>query len=105
TATKLAGEMYCSSYASLYGLETTIARFGIPYGPRARPATVLATFVSRALAGEAITIAGDGLQSRRFVYVEDLATESSRRSPPGRAVGSTTSSGAKARPSVRSRRR
>jgi UDP-glucose 4-epimerase len=73
TATKLAGEMYCSSYASLYGLEPTIARFGIPYGPRARPATVLATFVSRALAGEAITIAGDGQQSRRFVYVEDLA--------------------------------
>jgi UDP-glucose 4-epimerase len=73
TATKLAGEMYCSSYTSLYGLETTIARFGIPYGPRARPATVLATFVSRALAGETITIAGDGLQSRRFVYVEDLA--------------------------------
>jgi UDP-glucose 4-epimerase len=73
TATKLAGEMYCSSYASLYGLETTIVRFGIPYGPRARPATVLATFVSRALAGEPIVIAGDGLQSRRFVYVEDLA--------------------------------
>jgi UDP-glucose 4-epimerase len=73
TATKLAGEMYCASYASLYGLETTIVRLGIPYGPRARPATVLATFVSRALAGEPIVIAGDGLQSRRFVYVEDLA--------------------------------
>jgi UDP-glucose 4-epimerase len=73
TATKLAGEMYCSSYTSLYGLETTILRFGIPYGPRARPATVLATFVARARAGEPIVIAGDGLQSRRFVYVQDLA--------------------------------
>ena len=73
TATKLAGEMYCSSFGELYGLETTIARFGIPYGPRARPATVLAAFVARALAGEPITIAGDGTQSRRFVYVEDLA--------------------------------
>ena len=36
TATKLAGEMYCRSYAELYGLEFTILRFGIPYGPRAR---------------------------------------------------------------------
>jgi UDP-glucose 4-epimerase len=73
TATKLAGEMYCSSFAELYGLGTTIARFGIPYGPRARPATVLAAFVAKALADEPITIAGDGTQSRRFVYVEDLA--------------------------------
>ena len=46
TATKLAGEMYCSSFGGLYGLDTTIARFGIPYGPRARPATVLAAFVA-----------------------------------------------------------
>lgn len=73
TATKLAGEMYCSSYGALYGMDTTIARFGIPYGPRARPATVLAAFVARALADEPITIAGDGTQSRRFIYVEDLA--------------------------------
>lgn len=73
TATKLAGEMYCSSFGELYGLGTTIARFGIPYGPRARPATVLAAFVAKALADEPITIAGDGTQSRRFVYVEDLA--------------------------------
>ncbi len=73
TATKLAGEMYCFSYGELYGLETTIARFGIPYGPRARPATVLAAFVARALADEPITIAGTGEQSRRFIYVEDLA--------------------------------
>ncbi len=73
TATKLAGEMYCTSYAELYGLEYTILRFGIPYGPRARPAAVVPQFVSRALAGEPLTIAGSGEQSRRFVYVEDLA--------------------------------
>ena len=35
TATKLAGEMYCSSYQALYGVASTILRFGIPYGPRA----------------------------------------------------------------------
>lgn len=73
TATKLAGEMYCHSYGELYGLEHTILRFGIPYGPRAREAAVLPAFVIKAHAGEALTIAGTGEQSRRFVYVEDLA--------------------------------
>ena len=73
TATKLAGEMYCRSYAELYGLEPTILRFGIPHGPRARDATLVATFVRQARENNPLTIAGDGLQSRQFVYVEDLA--------------------------------
>ncbi len=73
TASKLAGEMYCTSYAELYEVPCTILRFGIPYGPRARPAAVIPIFVSKALKGEPLTIAGDGLQTRRFVYVEDLA--------------------------------
>lgn len=73
TATKLAGELYCRSYRELYDVESTILRFGIPYGPRARPAAVLPIFVSKALAGEPLTLAGGGLQTRRFVYVEDLA--------------------------------
>jgi UDP-glucose 4-epimerase len=73
TATKLAGEHYCKSYAELYGLEYTILRFGIPYGPRARDATVIAAFCAKAEAGEPLEVAGDGNQSRRFVYVEDLA--------------------------------
>jgi UDP-glucose 4-epimerase len=73
TATKLAGEMYCRSYGELYDVQATILRFGIPYGPRARPAAVLPIFVNKALAGEPLTIAGDGRQTRRFVYVEDLA--------------------------------
>jgi UDP-glucose 4-epimerase len=73
TASKLAGEMYCTSYAELYGLPCTILRLGIPYGPRARPTAVIPVFVRRALAGEPLTLAGGGWQTRRFVYVEDLA--------------------------------
>jgi UDP-glucose 4-epimerase len=73
TATKLAGEMYCKSYSELYDVDFTILRFGIPYGPRARPAAVIPAFVRKALEGEPLTIAGEGTQSRRFVYVEDLA--------------------------------
>ncbi len=73
TATKIAGEMYTAAYTELYGLEHTILRFGIPYGPRSRPTAVVAAFTAKALAGQPLTIAGDGTQSRRFVYVEDLA--------------------------------
>jgi UDP-glucose 4-epimerase len=73
TATKLAGETYCAGYAELYDLECTVLRFGIPYGPRARAAGVVAKFTDLALAGEPLTIAGDGSQCRSFIYVEDLA--------------------------------
>ncbi len=73
TSTKLAGELYCKAYQELYGIDFTILRFGIPYGPRAREAAVIPAFVNKAFAGEPLTLAGDGSQSRRFVYVEDLA--------------------------------
>jgi UDP-glucose 4-epimerase len=73
TAGKLSGELMCHSYAELYGLQPTVLRFGIPYGPRARPAAVIPSFVDRARRGEALTIAGSGEQQRVFVYVEDLA--------------------------------
>jgi UDP-glucose 4-epimerase len=73
TSTKLAGELYCKAYQELYGIDYTILRFGIPYGPRAREAAVIPAFVGKAFRGEPLTLAGDGGQSRRFVYVEDLA--------------------------------
>jgi UDP-glucose 4-epimerase len=73
TATKLAGEMYCRSFETMYGVSTTILRFGIPYGPRARPAAVVPAFIAKAKAGTPLTIAGDGSATRQFVYVEDLA--------------------------------
>ncbi len=73
TATKLAGEYYCQTYSKLYDLDVTILRYGIPYGPRARDGAVIPIFVKKALNGETLTIAGDGFQFRKFVYVEDLA--------------------------------
>jgi UDP-glucose 4-epimerase len=73
TAGKLAGELYCRSYGELYDVPSTVLRFGIPYGPRARAAAVIPSFVERALRGEPLTIAGSGEQERTFVYVEDLA--------------------------------
>jgi UDP-glucose 4-epimerase len=71
--TKIAAEFACRDYLNLYDRPFTVLRYGIPYGPRMRETTVMSAFFRRALAGEPITIDGDGMQSRNFVYVEDLA--------------------------------
>jgi UDP-glucose 4-epimerase len=73
TASKVAAELYIQSYNRLYGTESTILRYGIPYGPRGREGTVITNFIKRALKGQPLTIQGDGSQYRNFIYVEDLA--------------------------------
>jgi UDP-glucose 4-epimerase len=73
TASKVAAELYIQSYNKLYGLDFTILRYGIPYGPRGRVGTVVTNFIVNALKGEPIVIFGDGNHSRYFIYVEDLA--------------------------------
>lgn len=73
TTTKITSEFYCQNYANHYDLETTIVRYGIPYGPRARGGTVLPIFTRLALDGDPLTVYGSGEQFRNFVYVEDLA--------------------------------
>jgi len=73
TATKIASEYYCQCYSELYKIAFTILRYGIPYGPRARDGAVVPIFVKKALSGQPLTVAGDGSQFRKFVYVEDLA--------------------------------
>lgn len=73
TATKYASELYCQAYSKLYSVEFTVLRLGIPYGPRSRDGAVVPIFVKKALSGEPLTLAGDGSQFRKFVYVEDLA--------------------------------
>jgi len=73
TSTKLAAELLLHSYRETYGLPFTILRYGIPYGPGMRDELVLARFVAHAAAGEPLTVAGDGRQFRRYVYVRDLA--------------------------------
>jgi UDP-glucose 4-epimerase len=70
---KIAAEMFCRDYATLFGRPYTVLRYGIPFGPRMRSDLVVAAFLLRALRGEPLRIDGDGSQERRFVYVEDLA--------------------------------
>jgi UDP-glucose 4-epimerase len=73
TASKIAAELVVSSYGELYGLPYTILRYGIPFGPRMRKELVIPRFLESARNGVKITIQGDGLQFRNYVYVEDLA--------------------------------
>lgn len=70
---KVAAEMACRDYHTLYGRPFTVLRYGIPYGPRMRDNCVVAAFMKRAMRGETLKIDGDGSQHRFFVYVEDLA--------------------------------
>ena len=72
-ASKLAGEGYCSAYARCFGIDTVALRFGNVYGPGSgHKSSVVAKFISRALAGETLEIYGDGLQTRDFIYLDDL---------------------------------
>ena len=73
TATKLSAELVCRSYQNSYGIEVTILRYGVPYGPRGRLGTVVTNFVKDALEGKPLLIHGDGTASRSFIYVEELA--------------------------------
>jgi UDP-glucose 4-epimerase len=73
TSSKIAAELFCLNYQTMYGVKSTIMRFGIPFGERARPETVTPIFIRKIVNGEDITIHGDGSQTRQFVYVKDLA--------------------------------
>ena len=73
TSSKIAAELFCKNYKTLYGVNYTIMRYGIPFGERARPETVTPIFINKILNDEEITIHGDGSQIRQFIYVKDLA--------------------------------
>jgi UDP-glucose 4-epimerase len=69
-------EQYLSYYARIHGLRAVSMRFSNVYGPRQDPhgeAGVVAIFCGRVLAGQPLTVFGDGNQTRDYVYVGDVA--------------------------------
>lgn len=73
---KLASEYYLATFAQLYGRQTVVLRYSNVYGPRQRTdgeGGVVAVFGRRALRGDALTVYGDGEQTRDMVYVGDVA--------------------------------
>jgi UDP-glucuronate decarboxylase len=68
---KNVGEAYLRAYYQEFGLEYTIFRFFNTYGPKQSSDFVMSRFVDAALAGNDITIYGDGSQTRTFCYIDD----------------------------------
>ena len=67
-------EALTTAYRSTHGVDTAIVRIFNTYGPRMRAADgrAIPTFIRQALAGQPVTVAGDGLQTRSICYVDDL---------------------------------
>lgn len=65
------GEAFLRSYHKEFGLEYTVFRFFNTYGPKQSRDFVVSKFIRAALAGEDITLYGDGLQTRTFCYIDD----------------------------------
>jgi dTDP-glucose 4,6-dehydratase len=66
-------EAMTMAYHRAHDVDTRIVRIFNTYGPRMRPrdGRVVSNFIVQALAGEPITIYGDGMQTRSFCYVDD----------------------------------
>ena len=71
---KRCAETLFFDYHRQYGIDIKVARIFNTYGPRMHPADgrVVSNFTVQALAGDPITLYGDGQQTRSFCFVEDL---------------------------------
>jgi dTDP-glucose 4,6-dehydratase len=69
-------EALTTAYRNSREVDTGIARIFNTYGPRMRPydGRAIPTFIRQALAGEPLTVAGDGSQTRSICYVDDTVS-------------------------------
>ena len=72
SASKAALDRICFTYYKCYGLDVKIVRLFNPYGPRQQLNKVIPTFYFQAIKKEAITVYGDGKDTRDYVYVDDI---------------------------------
>ena len=68
------GEAITTAYHTYHGLDTRIVRIFNTFGPRMRPkdGRVVSNFIVQALQKKALSVYGDGSQTRSFCYVDDL---------------------------------
>ncbi len=69
--TKLAGEQLCDLYYQNFGVSCTSLRYFTVYGPRQRPDMAFHKFFKLIMEGKAISIYGDGKQTRDFTFIGD----------------------------------
>lgn len=71
---KRAAETLCYDYHRMHEIDVRVMRIFNTYGPRmaANDGRVVSNFIVQALGGDAITVYGEGKQTRSFCYVDDL---------------------------------
>jgi UDP-N-acetylglucosamine/UDP-N-acetyl-alpha-D-glucosaminouronate 4-epimerase len=88
---KLAAERFCVSFSRVYGLETVALRYFNVFGPAQDPssqyAAVVPLFIRAIAEGRAVTIHGDGEQSRDFTYVANVVDANLLAADAAGAVG------------------
>jgi nucleoside-diphosphate-sugar epimerase len=72
-ASKKAAEVMAYTYHFLYGIDVSIVRYFTVYGPAGRPDMSIFRFIQWIDQDQPIELFGDGLQSRDFTYVDDVA--------------------------------
>ena len=85
--TKLAAERLCSLYYHNFGVPATMLRYFTVYGPRQRPDMAFHIFFKSILRGEAISIYGDGQQTRDFTFISDCIAANLAAAKVPEAVG------------------
>lgn len=92
-AAKLAGELYCRAFNSVYGLETVSLRYFNVFGPRQNPASmysgVISRFIDALMTGQQPVIFGDGEQSRDFTYIANVVNANIMASQTMTGLGET----------------
>lgn len=73
SAAKAGAEMIARAYYTSYNLPVIVTRGNNVYGPHQFPEKMIPKFTLRALRGQDLPIHGDGLASRSYLYVEDVA--------------------------------
>jgi len=73
-AAKRGAELYCRTFAHLYGMSILSLRFFTVYGPRQRPDLAIHKFAKLIAAGQQVPVFGDGTMRRDFTYVDDTVS-------------------------------
>jgi UDP-glucose 4-epimerase len=75
-ASKAINEIYAEMYTRSFGIEAVVLRYFNVFGPRQAPtsqyAAAIPIFIDHLLSEKAITIFGDGSQTRDLIYVQDV---------------------------------
>lgn len=85
--TKLAAERMCWLYHQNFNVPVTALRYFTVYGPRQRPDMAFHKFFKAAIKDEAISIYGDGQQTRDFTFVSDAVAANLAAATVPEAVG------------------